>query len=349
MMELRSSDVPVADQVDWWRELTARDLVPTHLTIDRTADFRASATQLELGRLNASLLEFSALRSVRTRHLVQRSDPEWWELALVRSGSLRIEQNRNGTCLEAGDLMMYETSRPFESEAHHHMAPARLVVLHLPRHAVPLPERALRKLVAQPISSRTGAGVLMAHFLEGLAEQATMLQRGVTDRLESAAVSLATAFLASLVDAEGLTPPQARQQALLQQIKVFVLGNLHDPYLLPEVIAAAHHISVRYLHHLFHEDGQSVGRFIRRRRLERCHTDLADPRLIGLTVADVGARWGLQDAAAFNRAFKAAYGIPPGEHRRRQSPVPDREPSPSTDPHTSDPTATATSMRTGNV
>ncbi|MBO0882937.1 MAG: helix-turn-helix domain-containing protein [Mycobacterium sp.] len=321
MMELCSSDVPVADRFEWWCELTARDLVPTQFTIDSLADFRASARQLELGRLTASVLDFSELRSVRTRRLVQRSDPEWWELALVLGGSLWIEQSRNEACLEAGDLLMYDTSQPFDSGAYHGAGNAYAVILHLPRHAVPVPEQALRDLVAQPMPSRAGAGVLMTRFLEGLAEQATVLQRGVTDRLESAAISLATALFAGLTDTECEVPPQIRQQALLQQIKTFVLGNLHDPHLSPTLIAAAHHISVRYLHHLFHQDGQSLGELIRRQRLEHCRADLVDPRLINRTVADVGARWGFQDAATFSRAFKATYGIPPGEHRRRQSPT----------------------------
>ncbi|WP_428993814.1 helix-turn-helix domain-containing protein [Actinomadura verrucosospora] len=84
---------------------------------------------------------------------------------------------------------------------------------------------------------------------------------------------------------------------------------------------------------MFHQDGQSVGEFIRRQRLERCHTDLADPELINRTVAHVGARWGFQDAAVFNRAFKAAYGIPPGEYRRRASAETAGAPTPGCPPH----------------
>jgi AraC-like DNA-binding protein len=35
----------------------------------------------------------------------------------------------------------------------------------------------------------------------------------------------------------------------------------------------------------------------------------------------VGARWGFPDGATFNRAFRAFYGLPPGEYRAlRQSP-----------------------------
>jgi hypothetical protein len=110
--------------LDWWCELTARDLVPTWITTDEAVEFRASATQLNLGRLDASVLEFSALRSVRTRRLVQRSDPEWWELALVCGGAMRVEQSRNETALKAGDLVLYDTSQPFESEVYSRVGPA---------------------------------------------------------------------------------------------------------------------------------------------------------------------------------------------------------------------------------
>jgi AraC-like DNA-binding protein len=33
-------------------------------------------------------------------------------------------------------------------------------------------------------------------------------------------------------------------------------------------------------------------------------------------VSAIAARWGLRDAAYFNRIFHAAYGLPPGEYRR---------------------------------
>lgn len=50
-------------------------------------------------------------------------------------------------------------------------------------------------------------------------------------------------------------------------------------------------------------------------RLERCRRDLLDPGLRDRLVSSIGARWGLQDAAAFSRAFRKAYGLPPGEYR----------------------------------
>jgi AraC-like DNA-binding protein len=52
-------------------------------------------------------------------------------------------------------------------------------------------------------------------------------------------------------------------------------------------------------------------------RLERCRADLTDPRLRGMAVHAIGARWGLGSPADFSRAFRAAHGIPPGDYRRQ--------------------------------
>ncbi|MGW5265624.1 helix-turn-helix domain-containing protein [Microbispora sp. NPDC004025] len=85
--------------------------------------------------------------------------------------------------------------------------------------------------------------------------------------------------------------------------------------LTPETIAAAHQISVRHLYTLFAEQGLTVAAWIRRCRLEQCHRDLADPRRRSLPIQSVAARWGFTDAATFSRAFRAAYGMSPRDHR----------------------------------
>ncbi|MCO5971892.1 helix-turn-helix domain-containing protein [Actinoallomurus soli] len=321
MLEQQCSlDLPTSERFDWWCDMAAQEIVPTIVHSDRRTNFYASVKLLQLGSVNVSELEYDDMGSTRTPRLIRQADPERWMLALVSRGSMWVEQSRSRAEPSLGDLVLYDTSRPFRSQILDQGSPCRTVLLQLPRKALPLPEQMLRAQVARPISSTRGSAALLSRFLEGTLEHAKTLTSDECTRLEAVIIGLMTTVFAA--DAEDLIPPQTRQQALLQQVKAFALGNLHDPRLSPTMIAAAHHISVRYLHHLFHEDGQSVGEFIRWQRLERCRTDLADPRLINRTVTDVGARWGFRDAAVFNRAFKAAYGIPPGQHRRRQAPTP---------------------------
>jgi AraC-like DNA-binding protein len=50
--------------------------------------------------------------------------------------------------------------------------------------------------------------------------------------------------------------------------------------------------------------------------LERSRRDLLDPALRARPVSAIAARHGFTEPAHFSRAFRAAYGRPPGEYRR---------------------------------
>jgi len=99
-------------------------------------------------------------------------------------------------------------------------------------------------------------------------------------------------------------------------VQAFIQQNLGDPQLSPGAIATAHHISLRSLHQLFHDEGLTVAGWIRQRRLERCRRDLTDPGLAARPVAAIAATWGFASAADFSRAFRATHGMPPAEYRR---------------------------------
>ena len=66
--------------------------------------------------------------------------------------------------------------------------------------------------------------------------------------------------------------------ALRPRIKAWIEGHLDDPGLGPESIAAAHYISVRYLHKLFEPEGVSVSEWVRQKRLDHCSATSSTPR-----------------------------------------------------------------------
>jgi AraC-like DNA-binding protein len=107
-----------------------------------------------------------------------------------------------------------------------------------------------------------------------------------------------------------------RRGALVRRIRAFIDSHLGDPELTPAAVAAAHHISLRYLHKLFEPERHGVAGLIRQRRLERCRHDLLDPAQVDRPVAGIAARWGFSSAAHFSRVFREAYGLPPAAFRR---------------------------------
>ncbi len=79
----------------------------------------------------------------------------------------------------------------------------------------------------------------------------------------------------------------------------------------PARIADAHGISVRHVHRLFHESGDTVAAAIRRERLDRCRADLEDPHQRARSITEIALRWGFNDSAHFSRAFRARFGVSP--------------------------------------
>ncbi|MFF3513109.1 helix-turn-helix domain-containing protein [Streptomyces sp. NPDC002573] len=323
VITLSSRDLPAADRFSWFCDLVARDMAPHNIVTEHASDFPASARLLSLGdRVGVSSVAFPTMQSIRTPRLIRRSDPELWVLALVVRGAMQREQGGNRVNPRPGDLALYDTSRPYWASVATDDV-AQCIVLHLPRQAVPVPEQALRRLVATELPSRTGIGALLSELLAGIVKQGPAVEAGQIPRLASAVGDLTTAFLASLCEADGAATADARKAARLRQIKSFIRARLGEPGLTPTAVAAAHHISLRALQYLFREDGGTVGAFIREQRLERCRADLTDPLLADRSVAALASRAGFSDAAAFSRVFKAHYGMPPGEYRRTHG-VPQR-------------------------
>lgn len=187
----------------------------------------------------------------------------------------------------------------------------------IPKALLPLPPHQVQELLNRRLSGREGIGALLTDFLAGLDRQAAVLQPSDASRMGRVVVDLLTAWMGQMLDAEASLPPETRQQALMERILAFIRQNLHDPELAPPAVAAAHHISLSYLHRIFQQESpdETVGAWIRGRRLEGARRDLADPALRGLPVHALAARWGYHRASDFTRAFRSAYGLPPTEYR----------------------------------
>jgi AraC-like DNA-binding protein len=319
IVTMRSADLPAADRFEWWCEQLAKDTAPAVFSSPHSGDFRAVVTLAELGPVQLAIHAFPEARALRTPALVRRSDPERYGLSLVTANGIWFAQRDRDCRLGTGDLLLHDTSLPYDSRVLPGVGPGRMLLLHWPKTALPLRPQRLDALLAHRLPGATGMNAVLARFLTSVAtavERREVSEREM-ERLGAVALDLAAAALAEQVDAQDRLTPDARRQALLARIEAFIELNLGDPDLTPAAIAAHHHISLAYLHRLFQPRERTVAAWIRHQRLERARADLTDPRLRNRPVRAIAARWGFRHAADFSRAFRTAHGMPPGDYRHR--------------------------------
>ncbi len=258
VITLHSRDVPAEHRFEWWCDLISRDVAPTRISTDHVTDFHAAAGAVDLGPVQLSALSFPPLRSTRTPALIRRSDPEVYELALIMGSEMWISQARSETRMRAGDLVLWETSHPFDGRGLGGNDQSRAIILHLPRATLPLPATRVDLLLAQAMPARSGMGAILARYLRSVLREAPTLDRADADRLGRTAWDLAAAFLAHRLGVQDRLPVESRRQALLARIDTFIDHHLSDSGLTPPAVAARHHISVRSLHMLFQQRGEGV-------------------------------------------------------------------------------------------
>jgi AraC-like DNA-binding protein len=156
------------------------------------------------------------------------------------------------------------------------------------------------------------AGSLVSPFLWALA-RGLIAGTPASPMFEDAVVDLVSAAL----DEKSLHTHRPPAVAIVSGAKSFIDAHLADPGLNTSTIAAAHHITPRYLQKLFEAEHLTVAGWIRTRRLQRCRRDLEDPRLGSVSIGTICARRGFADPAHFSRLFKQTYGISPRAFRQR--------------------------------
>lgn len=314
---IRADQVPSADRQDFLTEVTAATWVPMDCRplydVDYQAEFRASG----LGPMQVVAMEVMPVVVRRTPELISRADPDMLKMVLVRGGNTCVvEQDGRQARLSAADIACYDTRRPYQVACGADGdRPTAMMTFMFPPSMLPLCRNQLRGLTAVRIPASTGLGDLTSQFLLHLARNIDHYSPAEAARLSTAALEVLATRLAHELDVRDWGTQETRRHALLTTVQAFIQQHLGDSGLSPAMIAAAHHISLRSLQQLFHDEGLTVAGWIRRRRLECCRRDLSDPAQAARPVAAIAARWGFASAADFSRAFRSVHGLPPAEYR----------------------------------
>ncbi|MCZ0983431.1 helix-turn-helix domain-containing protein [Streptomyces diastatochromogenes] len=306
---LDTAGIPSADRAEYWHEAVSHTFIPLDVTLLESEPAPATITSHRLGPVQISLVRAGPQRVERSAGLIARDGEDHLTLALQHRGTARLVQDDRQVVLRPGTFAISDAGRPFSKEL---VDPFVFTAFHWPRSAVGVSGEELGLLTGTAFDAGSGTGRLVAAYLESLSRYAGSLEPRQASWLATTALDL----LAALADERrGRFVPEAPEAALatLARVKDHIMRHLGDPDLSPRRIAAAHHISVRYLHNLFRFEGVTVARWIQRQRLHMCRRDLARPAPVRATVAAVAGRWGFTNPGHFSRVFRAVYGISPRE------------------------------------
>ncbi|TFD59198.1 helix-turn-helix domain-containing protein [Cryobacterium suzukii] len=301
----------VADSFTQWRRLVSQSFVPLEVRSE-SRTFHGTLRSRVLDELSIVEVTANGHQVIRTPSLIAASTRQYFKLNLQLTGTgLLVQDNREAT-LRPGDLAVYDTNRPYTLEFDQDF---RTLVLMFPHDLLDLPADSIGQLTAVRLPGDAGLGRLISPFMVQLAENLDVLSGASGHRLAYNAVDLIATMFESELNLRR-DPEAGTHGNLLGRIRSYVDGHLGDPELCPASIAAAHFISTRHLHNVFHEADSTVASWIRTRRLEHCRRDLRDPILEDRSVGTIAARWGFVDAAHFSRIFRTAFSETPSAYRR---------------------------------
>jgi AraC-like DNA-binding protein len=310
---LDTAAVAPRDAFDFWSTSSSEVFYPMEIHREIREPFRGRVEGHSLGPIDAYRIVADGADVRRTAGLVAASDPERLDVAVQVRGTSLVAQDGRETWIGPGDIAAYQSSRPFRVLGDD---PVEMAIFSLPRGVLGARAELMCRHTAQRFAAGDGLTAVAAPFLVSLLGRldAGVVATGHADMADGVLGVVRALFTERIgADATLGQPPAAM---LLSGVKRFIELHLGEPWLGPEAIARANHISTRYLHKIFESEHTSVSEWIRDRRLERCRRDLLDPALRHETILSIATRWGITSSAHFSRVYRAAYGRTPREERR---------------------------------
>ncbi|MEV5550673.1 helix-turn-helix domain-containing protein [Streptomyces sp. NPDC052309] len=270
-----------------------------------------SAALHRLGYVRLIACGTGPLRLSRTPRLIAQDAGDGVVLVLPRDATVRLAQHGRGATVTTRDLALVDLRSPFSLEQ---QDPGRLLLFRFPTHALNLPSGVLSCVTGRALATGQGVSALLAPLLLELGTTADRVPQPVGVRLGGIVTEFVAAMVDELTEHRGGAPGTAPDH-LITTVRRYIDEHLDDPGLNADGIAAAHGISVRYLHRLFESEGITVGKLIQQSRVERCARELTRRGRVNPSITAVALRWGFRSPAHFSRAFKAVHGHAPRQWR----------------------------------
>lgn len=313
--KLLHNDVFAEAGVDCRRasQLFAETLDPvfrtTLATPERLGDFRASLATYFMGPALFFVADMLGTTYTFSRD-PRRIAHSGLDLILVQvtlDGSDVRALNGETLLVEAGDISIFDLSRPMQAETRH----CRNLTLVLPRHLLFSTDEQNDALHGLLLKRSTSTARLIGSHLRTLFEDLPDITQAEAPTIVAATANLVTNLVGPNIAARR-PPASTVRGAVIMEIRRYIEQHIALTDLGPDHLCKMFGLSRASLYRLFEPIG-GVTDYIRTRRLRAAFDILANDRK--RTVGEIAYACGFADISAFSRAFRNQFGMSPSEVR----------------------------------
>ena len=293
------------------------DLAADPAAADTSAGFWARAT----GACVLSRIEAPALRLLRG-HDALLGGLDGFAIVLVVSGSLQGRIGEGRVEARAGDVVVIDLLQTLDVTLEPDGGRAENLILWLSRAQVLAAVANENFLHGLALSKNSPAGALVGAGLKFLFDQGGKLPSREFDAVANGIVALMSKIIAPLLESRAAT---AAPLASFVTIRRYIDKNLHSPTLDAARLSKTFGLSRAALYRLFEPVG-GVASYIRRARLGRAYQEIVSAEVSGRRIGPIAYGLGFKNLSAFNRLFRASFGVSPSEARHNESAPSNRSP-----------------------
>lgn len=307
--QFSTRDVPENHEFGHWREVIADAYFNLQLGFHDQHRFRGELNLWDLNTLQFSRLESTGLSYRRLRQHCNLQDRQVLVTVPLKSDVEFTQLGRTSRCAP-GQFLLELSEEPYEFG---HKSENDMWVLKVPAAALKARIGDPSRFCARTYDRSSGVGQLFGDYLALLTRHCESPHgEQVMSLMGTQLVDLLGLALQQHPDAL-MSQQSAVRDAHLARVDAYVRQHLPDPALSPVMVAQACGISVRYLHLLFKDTGDSVSQWIRELRLQAAHEALTRAADRRTTVAQIAYSVGFADQAQFSHAFRRKFQRTPSE------------------------------------
>lgn len=291
------------DKYPFWQDVVLANLSPTeNVAIEPRHKFSGRLNRIGLTGASLYRVQTSAIRYVRDQRSLRTRPNDDFFLVSVNQGRGAMTQCGRDVVAGAGDIIFYDSGKPFTWEFN---GDVEMHILRVPRRKVLAAAKGLEHVPTHVLNRDQPWTTLVS----GLIREIVSLHEDPPEDTGRISAPFLDMVMAAINCSAAGNAAKPAHNDIVARAKEHMLRNIDNPELTLNDVCATLGVSSRTLCRIFATDGQSAIGWLWEQRTEHARRIIEEKKVD--TVSQAAMQSGFSNFSHFARTFKAKYGILP--------------------------------------